>query len=136
MGSLILFHFLFKIVTMSEKSKLNEADFIKERRGEHWDGVPGYIRHYRSTANCYEPGLPSLRTTHVAPYIAPKIERGKNYTDNMIGTQQTSLENLRFAKRQLTKDDRELRKLQAEINELTSRSFFLEFVYLEKGNEQ
>jgi len=103
---------------MADKYRLED---LKPHRGELWDGVPGFIRHYRGAANIYESGLPPLRSTYVAPYIAPRIDKAKRYTDSMICTQRNSLENLSFVKRQLKRDDRELQKLQAEINELTNR---------------
>ena len=48
--------------------------------------------------------------------IGDPVRRHRPYTDHMISNQETAIEHLRYVRRQLEKDDAELKKLQDQLN--------------------
>jgi len=63
------------------------------------------------------PPLKPLKFTHVSPAVAGPIHRSKNYTEALVCDQKIAMEQLRHIRRNLEREDRELRRLQLEFEQ-------------------
>lgn len=82
------------------------------------------LRFERSATHQYVAGLPSLKGTKKGnvkrktdPIIAQDVYRARNYSDGMVASQEAALENLRYVRKQLEKEERQAKRIQDELYE-------------------
>ena len=111
---------------MAEKKEVPEIHHDVRRSRTNFTPYPGGDR---TTA------LRPLRVRHVSPIRVPEVRRARVYTDSMICSQETAMEHLRYIRRQLEKDDREIKMLQQSLDQWNYPRKWTPYNYVEGHNE-
>lgn len=79
--------------------------------------TPAYeYRYNRSQTRSYTPGLPMIKAYRsYSPIRVHTPVRAKTYAKSMVNSQERALEHLRYVRRQLEKEDRQMKLLQDQM---------------------